>query len=201
MSPRVVLIDNYDSFTHNLYQLLGELGAEPRVFRNDAIDADGVAALAPSHVVLSPGPGSPERPRDLGVCAALIPRLGPSVPVLGVCLGHQAIVHLLGGRVGRAPAPRHGKVSAIRHEGSELFAGLPPVLEVMRYHSLVAAEVPPCLRVTARSLDDGLVMAVEHVTWPLRGVQFHPESVGTPDGRALLRNFLGLAPEAVLRRG
>jgi anthranilate synthase component 2 len=190
----IVLIDNYDSFTHNLYQLLGELGAEPRVFRNDAIDVDGVAALRPTHVVLSPGPGSPEHPRDLGVCAALIHRLGPTTPMLGVCLGHQAMVHLLGGRVARAPTPRHGKISPLRHEGRGLFAGLPTPLEVMRYHSLVAAEVPSCLRITARSLDDDQVMAVEHTSWPLLGVQFHPESVGTPDGRTLLANFLALAP-------
>lgn len=187
---QVVLIDNYDSFTHNLYQLLGELGSEPLVFRNDAISLERIIALAPTHVVLSPGPGSPENPRDFGVCEALLKHLGATLPMLGVCLGHQGIVHHLGGRVGRAPEPRHGKVSAIRHDGSGLFAGLPPRLEVMRYHSLVALEVPPCLRVTARSEDDAQVMAVQHTSWPLWGVQFHPESVGTPDGRAILKNFL-----------
>jgi len=186
----VVLIDNYDSFTHNLYQLLGELGAEPRVLRNDEVDVAGVEALRPDHVVLSPGPGSPEKERDFGVCGGLIRALGPRVPMLGVCLGHQGIVHHLGGRVGRAPSPRHGKASLVRHDGSRLFGGVPVDFLAMRYHSLAAVEVPGCLRVTARALDDGAVMAVEHERWPLWGVQFHPESVGTPEGRAIVAHFL-----------
>lgn len=186
----VVLIDNYDSFTHNLAQLLGALGASVQVVRNDALDRAGVAALRPSHLVLSPGPGSPDRARDFGVCADVIRELSPRVPTLGVCLGHQGIVHHLGGQIGRAPAPRHGKVSAVRHDASRLFAGMSATFEAMRYHSLAALALPPCLRPTATSLDDGVVMAVEHTAWPLWGVQFHPESVGTPAGRTLLDNFL-----------
>ncbi len=190
---RVLLVDNYDSFTHNLYQLLGEAGARVDVVRNDAIDLDGARALDPTHVVLSPGPGHPGRPRDFGVCGALIERLAPTVPTLGVCLGHQGIAHHLGGEVVSACRIMHGKVDAIRHDGQGLFAGLPAPLEVMRYHSLCVDRdsLPDDLRVTAEA-DDGTVMALAHRVWPLVGVQFHPESIGTPRGRTLVDNFLAM---------
>lgn len=188
---RVLLIDNYDSFTHNLAQALGKLGAEVVVVRNDAIDLDSVRNLAPTHIVLSPGPGHPENPRDIGVCADIIKHALGDVPLLGVCLGHQALAQYLGGRVIRAPQIVHGKMHRIRHNNSRLFAGLEQDIEVMRYHSLVAerASLPPVLRITAETAD-GLIMAVEHVSLPVFGLQFHPESIGTPDGEAMLARFL-----------
>ena len=190
---RVLLIDNYDSFTHNLYQRLGELGAQVHVARNDAIDLDGARALAPTHVVLSPGPGHPSRERDFGICGPIIEALGPAIPLLGVCLGHQGIAHRLGGRVTRACRIMHGKVDRVRHDGTGLFEGLEPDLEVMRYHSFAveADSLPGDLRVTASS-DDGTIMALAHRSWPVFGVQFHPESIGTPKGSDLLGNFLGM---------
>jgi len=189
----VVLVDNYDSFTFNLYQLLGELGAEVTVRRNDEVDSAGIARLRPTHIVLSPGPGRPDRPRDFGVCADAIVEHGPRVPLLGVCLGHQGIVHVLGGRVVAAPTVVHGKSSPVRHHGEGLFAGLPEPLEAMRYHSLTAerASLPASLRVTAET-EDGVLMGIAHESWPVHGVQFHPESIGTPDGGRLLANFLAL---------
>ncbi len=195
----VLLIDNYDSFTHNLYQYLGELGAVPLVARNDAIDLSAVADLEPSHIVLSPGPGHPANRRDFGICSDLLREWGPRRPLLGVCLGLQGIAHYLGGAVVRAPTIVHGKTSRIRHDGEGLFAGLPADLEVMRYHSLIAdrARLPDCLRVTAET-DDGLVMAIAHRAWPVVGVQFHPESIGTPNGHDLLRNFLSMGPVRVV---
>lgn len=188
----VLLIDNYDSFTHNLYQLVGGLGAEVLVVRNDAITADEVAGLRPSHIIISPGPGHPANPRDFGVCAEVIERFAPTVPTLGVCLGHQGLSHTLGGTVVRAPEIVHGKTSAIAHDGRGVFAGLPDGVEVMRYHSLTVdeASLPETLEVSARTVDGALVMAVRHIEWPLVGLQFHPESIGTPDGPAMLRNFL-----------
>jgi anthranilate synthase/aminodeoxychorismate synthase-like glutamine amidotransferase len=190
---RVLLVDNYDSFTHNLYQLLGEAGADVEVVRNDAVDLAGVRALAPTHVVISPGPGHPGVARDFGVCGELIERLAPTVPTLGVCLGHQGIAHRLGGQVVPACRIMHGKVDAISHDGQGLFAGLPAPLEVMRYHSLSVDRdsLPAELRVTAEA-DDGTVMALAHRDWPLVGVQFHPESIGTPSGRGLVDNFLAM---------
>jgi anthranilate synthase component 2 len=196
----VVLVDNYDSFTFNLYQRLGVLlGREPIVVRNDAIDLAGLRALEPTHVVVSPGPGSPAEPRDFGISREVITTLSVAVPTLGVCLGHQGAVHHLGGEVVRAPRPVHGKVSRVRLDTrSTLFAGLPEEIDVMRYHSLVVSRrtLPACFRVTAETLHpeggEHLVMAVEHTSRPLFGVQFHPESIGTPDGDALLGRFLGV---------
>jgi anthranilate synthase/aminodeoxychorismate synthase-like glutamine amidotransferase len=184
----ILVIDNYDSFTYNLVQALGDLGAALEVRRNDAVDVDGARALGARGIVLSPGPG---RPEDAGCCCALVDGLGGEVPMLGVCLGHQAIAAALGGTVSRAPAVVHGKTASIEHDGAGLFAGLPQPLEVARYHSLVVARdsLPAALRVTATT-DEGLVMAMQHRQWPLYGVQFHPESIATPDGPALLRNFL-----------
>jgi len=190
---QVLLIDNYDSYTHNLYQALGTLGARVRVVRNDGIDVAGALALEPTHVVLSPGPGHPEHERDFGICGSLIETLGPRVPLLGVCLGHQGIAHRLGGRVTRACRIMHGKVDLVSHDGTGLFAGLDTELEVMRYHSFAVEleSFPAELRVTALA-GDGTVMALAHRSWPMVGVQFHPESIGTPQGPALLANFLGM---------
>ena len=182
----ILLIDNYDSFTYNLAHLFGELGAEVIVRRNDAIDADAAEALAPSHLVVSPGPG---RPEGSGATLEIVKRLAPTTPTLGVCLGHQAIVEAFGGEIGPARQLVHGKPSSVTHDGRGLFAGLPDPFEAGRYHSLAAAEVPDCFEIAART-DDGEVMAVRHRDLPVDGIQFHPESVLTPDGHALARNFL-----------
>ena len=189
----VALIDNFDSFTHNLYQQLAMLGARVEVIRNDAIDVPGLVKLGPTHIVLSPGPGHPANPRDFGVCADVIRHFGPTTPLLGVCLGHQGIVHCLGGQIVRAPTIVHGKTSPIQHCGAGLFAGIPQNIEVMRYHSWIAerSSMPQCLDVTAETID-GLVMGVTHTSWPLVGVQFHPESIGTPTGHKLVENFLAM---------
>lgn len=188
---RVLLLDNYDSFTYNLYQGIAELGAEVQIYRNDAIDLAGITALAPSHIVLSPGPGRPDKERDFGICGPTIERFGATVPMLGVCLGHQGMVHRLGGKVIAAPQIVHGKTSRLQHDGCGVFAGLAQNLEVMRYHSLMAERrsLPAALQVSAET-SDGLIMAVRHRSWPLQGVQFHPESIGTPLGSTLLANFL-----------
>jgi anthranilate synthase component II len=186
----IVVIDNYDSFVFNLAQAFGGMGEEVRVIRNDAIDIDGLAALRPDRLVLSPGPG---RPEDAGISVAVIRDLSMTIPTLGVCLGHQAIASAFGGRVIRADELRHGKSSPIRHEGRGILQGLSLPFEAGRYHSLIAdrATQPDCLRVTAWTAD-GEVMGFEHRDRPLFGVQFHPESVLTPEGPALLRNFLNL---------
>ncbi len=182
----ILLIDNYDSFTYNLAHLFGALGAEVTVLRNDEIDADGAERLAPSHLVVSPGPG---RPADAGVSVDVVRRLGASTPTLGVCLGHQAIVEAFGGEVGYARELLHGKASPVRPGGTGLFTGLPEPFDAGRYHSLAATRLPDELEPTAYA-DDGEVMAVRHRSLPVVGVQFHPESVLTPDGPALARNFL-----------
>lgn len=189
---KTLILDNYDSFTHNLYQLIGELDEAPVVVRNDRLDLDGVRQLAPERIVISPGPGSPEDPAYFGVCSAVIAALGSRIPILGVCLGHQGIAAAFGARIVRAPQPMHGKSSAIEHRGDPLFAGVPSPFEAMRYHSLVVdpASVPAELEVIART-PDGVVMGVRHRRHPIAGVQFHPESVGTPAGRRILANFLG----------
>jgi anthranilate synthase component 2 len=184
----IALIDNYDSFTYNLAQYLGELGAEVRVFRNDEISVDQVAALAPSHVVISPGPGTPD---DAGITLGLIARLAGSVPVLGVCLGHQAIGQAFGGKVVRARRVMHGKVSRIRHDGGGVFIGVPDEFVATRYHSLVVEResLPACLGVTAQS-EDGEIMGLRHRSLALEGVQFHPEALLTEHGHRMLQNFL-----------
>jgi anthranilate synthase component II len=182
----ILLIDNYDSFTYNLAHLLEELGAEVKVVRNDKIDADEAERLAPSHLVISPGPG---RPENAGVSLEIVERLGPRVPTLGVCLGHQAIIEAFGGEVGQAQRLVHGKASEIAHDGQGLFLGLPDPLQGGRYHSLAATRVPEELEVCATT-EDGEVMAVRHRELPVVGIQFHPESVLTPDGPALAKNFL-----------
>ncbi len=182
----ILLVDNYDSFTYNLAHLFEELCAEVTVIRNDKIDADEAERLAPSHLVISPGPG---RPESAGATVEIIKRLGPRVPTLGVCLGHQAIVEAFGGEVGQAQRLVHGKASEIAHDGRGLFSGLPDPLQGGRYHSLAATRVPDELEVCATT-DDGEVMAVRHRDLPVDGIQFHPESVLTPDGAALAKNFL-----------
>jgi len=182
----LLMIDNYDSFTYNLVHLFQELGVEVRVFRNDAITIEEAEALQPAQLVISPGPG---RPADAGVSVELIRRLGARVPTLGVCLGHQAIVEAFGGEVGQARALLHGKSSPVDHDGKGVFAGLPGTIEAGRYHSLAAVRVPDELEVTART-PDGEVMGVRHRELPIEGVQFHPESVLTPLGPDLARNFL-----------
>lgn len=185
----LLLLDNYDSFTFNLAQYLGELGAPPLVRRNDEISLDEIDTLKPSHIVISPGPG---RPEDAGISVALIQRFGPAIPVLGVCLGHQGIGVAFGGQVVRAPQLMHGKVSSIQHDGRGVFNGVSQPFTAARYHSLVVAEpVPDDLEVSART-DDGTIMGVRHRSFPVHGVQFHPESVLTGEGRQILRNFLGL---------
>jgi len=188
--PHVLLVDNYDSFTYNLAHLFEELGAAVTVLRNDAVDAEAAEALEPTHLVISPGPG---RPEGAGATLEIVRRLGPRVPTLGVCLGHQAIVEAYGGTVGQARRLVHGKASRVAHDGEGVFAGLPDPLEAGRYHSLAANEVPDDLEVTART-EDGEVMAVRHREHPVEGIQFHPESVLTPQGRELLANFLGVEP-------
>ncbi|HJU47519.1 MAG TPA: aminodeoxychorismate/anthranilate synthase component II [Gaiellaceae bacterium] len=183
---KVLMIDNYDSFTYNLVHLFEELGAEVVVRRNDAITAGEAEALGPDRLVISPGPG---RPGDAGISLEVIRRLGPTTPTLGVCLGHQAIVEAFGGEVGQAKALLHGKSSVVEHDGKGVYAGLPKAVEAGRYHSLAAIRVPDELEVTART-SDGEVMGVRHRQHPVEGVQFHPESVLTPDGPAMARNFL-----------
>jgi anthranilate synthase component 2 len=182
----ILLIDNYDSFTFNLAHLFEELGAEVVVRRNDAIDADEAERLAPSHLVVSPGPGRPER---AGATIEILLRLTPHVPTLGVCLGHQAIVAAFGGDVGPAASIVHGKASGVRHDGRGIFRDMPAEFEAGRYHSLAATKVPEELEVSARC-KEGEVMAVRHRSLPVDGVQFHPESVLTPLGPQLARNFL-----------
>jgi anthranilate synthase component 2 len=187
----ILVIDNYDSFTWNLVQYLGELGAEPEVRRNDQVSVRDVVALGPARILISPGPG---RPEDGGVSLEVIRVLGPSVPVLGVCLGHQAIGAAYGGTIARAPQPVHGRSCTVEHDGRGVFAGMAGPFRAARYHSLHidAATVPAELEVAALAREDGTIMAVRHRTHPVHGVQFHPESVLTDEGRTILRNFLEL---------
>ena len=184
----LIIIDNYDSFTYNLVHYLGELGEESRVFRNDVIEPDEVLALEPKAIVLSPGPGYPD---SAGICLELVEKTAGHIPILGVCLGHQAIGQAFGGRIHNAPRIMHGKLSAIRHDASDLFAGLPSDFHATRYHSLVVdrESLPDCLRVTAET-DDGLIMGLAHREHKVFGVQFHPESIASEHGHALLANFL-----------
>jgi anthranilate synthase component 2 len=185
----VLVLDNYDSFTYNLVQYLGELGARVVVRRNDETTADAIDALQPSRILISPGPG---RPEDAGIALDVIRRFSARLPMLGVCLGHQAMGMAFGGTVLRAPAPMHGKTSTVEHDGRGVFAGITAPFQASRYHSLVVGDEgwPEALEVTARSKEDGLVMGLRHRARPLHGVQFHPESILTHEGRRILRNFL-----------
>ncbi|HOT82800.1 MAG: aminodeoxychorismate/anthranilate synthase component II [Rhodospirillales bacterium] len=186
-----LLIDNYDSFTYNLYHYLGELGAETTVYRNDSLSTEAALALDPQAVILSPGPCDPDR---AGICLELIARAPHELPILGVCLGHQSIGQAFGGAVVRAPKPMHGKISRISHGQRGIFAGLPSPFAATRYHSLMVAadSLPDCLQVTATS-EDGVIQGLEHRERPIFGVQFHPESIATEHGHTLLRNFLTVA--------
>ena len=189
MFTMVVVIDNYDSFTYNLVQYLGELGADVCVMRNDAVSVDAVAKAKPDHIVISPGPG---RPEQAGVTMAVIRDLGERTPILGVCLGHQAIGAVFGGQVVRAGVPMHGNTSTIEHDGRGVFTGISGPFVASRYHSLVVSDeaLPSELEVTARTREDHEIMGLRHRTWPVYGVQFHPESILTGEGHQILRNFL-----------
>jgi anthranilate synthase/aminodeoxychorismate synthase-like glutamine amidotransferase len=185
----ILLIDNYDSFTYNLYQYLGELGSLPVVVRNDALTVDDVLDMMPEAIIISPGPG---RPENAGVCVDLIKALAPSIPILGICLGHQAIGYAFGGAIVKAENIMHGKISSVEHSGTSLFTGLPEQIDVMRYHSLVIDKnsVPDQFDILAISKVDQEVMAIKHKDYPLYGLQFHPESIGSKAGKQLLNNFL-----------
>jgi anthranilate synthase component II len=188
---KTVILDNYDSFTFNLYQYVGELDERPVVIRNDRMAVADLARLRPDRIIISPGPGSPDDPRYFGICTQVILELGPSVPLLGVCLGHQGIIHAFGGRVVRAGEVMHGKTSYISHVGQGIYQDLPPSFEAMRYHSLIGERdtLPACLEITAWTSGD-IIMGVRHRTYPVEGIQFHPESIGTLAGKQLLWNFL-----------
>jgi anthranilate synthase component 2 len=194
----LLVIDNYDSFTYNLVHYLGELGAEIEVRRNDKVDLDGIAAMAPDGIVLSPGPCTPA---EAGICLAAIERFKSDTPILGVCLGHQAIGQAMGGEVVRAPNLMHGKTSRIEHTGKGLFRGLNSGFTATRYHSLLVREetLPADLEITAKS-DDGLIMGLQHRALPLHGVQFHPESIASENGHALLQNFLTIVRDFGARK-
>jgi anthranilate synthase component II len=191
---RVLVIDNYDSFVYNLAQLLGELRTEPTVLRNDRITLEDVVRLDPDAIVISPGPGHPADRKYFGVCTNIIGELGHRIPVLGVCLGHQGIVHAFGGKVINAKKIRHGKTSLIQYTADRLFEDVANPFRATRYHSLVADQntFPSCLEVTARALDDGEIMGIRHRQYLLEGVQFHPESVLTDEGRRILLNFISM---------
>ncbi len=184
----IVVIDNYDSFTYNLVQYLGELGAELEVYRNDRTTTDRIEARKPERIVISPGPGVPG---NAGISEDVVRRFHGRLPILGVCLGHQAIGEVFGGKIAPAPTLMHGKVSVVRHDGKAIFRGLPVPLTATRYHSLVVTDIPECLDVTATT-EDGVVMGLRHRDAPTEGIQFHPESIMTPDGMKLLENFLRL---------
>jgi len=185
----ILVIDNYDSFTYNICQYIGELQVDIRVARNDEINIDEIKAMGVLGIVLSPGPGVPE---NAGICIEVIRELGRSIPILGICLGHQAIGYAYGGKIVRAGVVKHGKTSVIRHENDRLFRGAQEEIRVMRYHSLVVDEeaLPEELIVTARSLDDGAIMAMKHKDYDVYGVQFHPESIFTENGKDMIRNFI-----------
>jgi anthranilate synthase component II len=192
----IAVIDNYDSFTYNLVQLLGEMGCELRVFRNDAISTQELMDIRPDHIVISPGPGEPG---DAGISKEVILQIGPTIPLLGVCLGHQCIGEAFGGKVIRAPRLMHGKTSPIYHYSDELFTGLPSPFEATRYHSLIVAEPLPDVLKPIAFTSEGELMGLRHTRFPIFGVQFHPESILTISGRKLLRNFLEVrAPASAL---
>jgi anthranilate synthase component 2 len=192
---KILLIDNFDSFVHNVAQYLGEIGCTVETIRNNVRDIGQILRGGHDAIVISPGPGTVENPRDFGVCKDVITIAGKEKPVLGICLGHQGIAHAFGARIVRADEPRHGKTSIIEHDGKGLFENVKKRPTVMRYHSLVAAEraFPKCLEINARAMDDGAVMALRHRKFPVFGLQFHPESIMTPEGRQMLGNFCKLA--------
>jgi len=189
---KVLLIDNYDSFVYNIEQYLGELGALPKVYRNDAISIREIERLQPDRIVLSPGPGTPSDKKYFGNCLSIIQHIGQYIPILGICLGHQGIVTAFGGKITHATRLMHGKTSMIRHDSKGVFKGISNPFEATRYHSLVVNpfQVPPCLKISAYSLEDCEVMGVRHNKYPIEGVQFHPESILTNEGKTILKNFL-----------
>jgi anthranilate synthase component 2 len=189
---KVLIIDNYDSFVYNIVQYLSELGAKSIVYRNDQITVKRALRLKPDRIVISPGPGTPEELRYFGVCPQIIKNISLKVPTLGVCLGHQGIVWTFGGRIVRAKQIMHGKTSMIKHDGDGIFRGVKNPFQATRYHSLVADKhtLPACFKITATALDDGEIMGVRHKLYPIEGVQFHPESILTEQGKDILRNFL-----------
>lgn len=196
---RILIIDNYDSFVYNIAQYAGELGAECEVVRNDMITPEQVRQGGYDAIIISPGPGTPEERRYFGICSDVISDIGPAVPILGICLGHQGIIHAFGGRVTNAGCVRHGKTSPVTHTGSELFQDVRNPFRATRYHSLVGDKmvIPDSLEVTATADDDGEVMAVRHRRYPIQGVQFHPESIMTEDGKKIIGNFIRQAEEMV----
>ncbi len=191
---KILVIDNYDSFVYNIAQILGELKTEPTVVRNDKITLEQVREMNPDAIVISPGPGHPANRKYFGVCTDIIRELGPTIPILGVCLGHQGIVHAFGGKVVSAKKVRHGKTSPIQYSQDGLFENVANPFRATRYHSLVAEQdsIPSCLEVTARATDDGEIMGIRHKQYLIKGVQFHPESVLTGEGRKMLQNFISL---------
>jgi anthranilate synthase component II len=191
---KILVIDNYDSFVYNIAQILGELKTEPVVVRNDKITLEEVRKMNPDAIVISPGPGHPANRKYFGVCTDIIRELGPKIPILGVCLGHQGIVHAFGGKVINAKKVRHGKTSPIQYIQDGLFENVPNPFRATRYHSLVAAQdsIPSCLEITARATDDGEIMGIRHKEYLIEGVQFHPESVLTGEGRKMLQNFISM---------
>jgi anthranilate synthase component II len=191
---KILVIDNYDSFVYNIAQILGELKTEPVVVRNDKISLEQVREMNPDAIVISPGPGHPADRKYFGVCTDIIRELGPKIPILGVCLGHQGIVHAFGGKVVNAKKVRHGKTSPIQYTQDGLFENVANPFRATRYHSLVAEQdsIPSCLEVTARAMDDGEIMGIRHKEYLIEGVQFHPESVLTGEGRRMLQNFISM---------
>ena len=189
---KVLIIDNYDSFVYNLAQYVGELGGKPEVFRNDAISLKQATAMKPDRIIISPGPGNPEDKHYFGVCQAVLKSMSKEIPTLGVCLGHQGIGAAFGGRIVRANRLMHGKTSPIVHDGRGVLKRMPVPFDATRYHSLTIDKIriPDCLKVTALSMDDAEIMGVRHLEYPIEGVQFHPESIMTSDGKRIIRNFL-----------
>ncbi|MEM2308888.1 MAG: aminodeoxychorismate/anthranilate synthase component II [Candidatus Bathyarchaeia archaeon] len=189
---RVLVIDNYDSFVYNIVQYIGELGGEPVVYRNNEITLKRALKINPDRIVISPGPGNPADKKYFGICSEVLLTLSVKVPTLGVCLGHQGIIYSFGGRIVAAKRVMHGKTSLIVHDGMSIFRGVKNPFEATRYHSLVGDKksLPPCLKVTARSVDDDEIMGVRHITYPIEGVQFHPESILTLEGKKIIKNFL-----------
>ena len=189
---KVLVIDNYDSFVYNLVQYVEEFGGKTLVYRNDQISLKQAMKLNPSRIVISPGPGTPEETRYFGVCSSILQQLSCEIPTLGVCLGHQGIIYSFGGKITRAKRLMHGKTSLIKHDNKGVLKGIKNPFQATRYHSLVGDRnlLPACLKVTAESLDDGEIMGVRHVAYPIEGVQFHPESILTEEGKLLIKNFL-----------
>jgi len=189
---KVLVIDNYDSFVYNLVQYIGELGAETVVYRNDQITLSEAAKMKPDRIVISPGPGNPEDDKFFGVCKAILRTLSPTIPTLGVCLGHQGIIHTYGGKVVQAKKLMHGKTCTIKHDQKAIFTGVRNPLTATRYHSLAGEResIPDCLKITAESVEDGEIMGIRHVKYPIYGVQFHPESILCEDGKLIIKNFL-----------